>query len=109
MPATRGHRKRVARAVGALLAIAHDRHFAFEDEQARIEFVSVLGFDRARLHPAIDDLPIALRLQFVLEFRPVHLHPPRTRLSTLHRSMRRRRRGDKLLTRLEREMTGGWC
>jgi hypothetical protein len=72
MPAPRDHRERIAGAVSAFLAVAHDRHFAFENEQARIEFVRVLGIDRARLHPAIDDLPIALHFQFVLEFRPVH-------------------------------------
>src|SRR5947209_7725261 len=77
VPATRSHRKRIAGAVGVLLAVALDRHFAFENEQARIEFVSVLGIYRARLHAAIDDLPIALRIQFALKIRPVHRLLPR--------------------------------
>jgi hypothetical protein len=72
MRAPRDHLERIAGAISASLAVAHDRHFAFENEQARIEFLRVLGIDRACVHPAIDDLPIALRFQFVLEIRPVH-------------------------------------
>jgi hypothetical protein len=43
MPASRPHRGRVAGAIGALLVLADDRQLAFEDEEARVELVGVLG------------------------------------------------------------------
>src|SRR5438477_3605622 len=79
MPPSRSQRTGIAGAVGELLAIAHDRHFAFEHQQARIEFMSVLRVELARLHPAIDNFPIALLPQLALKIRPVHRLLPRGR------------------------------
>src|SRR5215469_16759325 len=59
MPASRGHRKRVAGAVGTLFALAGNRDLAFEDEQPRVELVCMLGVYRVRLHAAIDDFAIS--------------------------------------------------
>src|SRR6185369_10139307 len=57
--ASGGHRKGIPAAIGAFLAGTGDRHLAFEDEQACVESMRVLRIDRAGLHPAVDDLPIA--------------------------------------------------
>src|SRR5439155_23305388 len=76
VPAPGGHRKRITGTVGTLLAIADHRHFAFEHQQARIEFMGMLWVCRLRIHPAIDDLPVALRAQLGLEIRAVHRSSP---------------------------------
>src|SRR5271165_403885 len=79
VPAPGGHRKRIAVAVGALLAVADHGHFAFEYQQARIEFMGMLWVCRLCVHPAIDDFLVALRPQFGLEIRPVHRPSPQMR------------------------------
>src|SRR5262245_22913086 len=72
MSTTGGHRKSIAGTIKALAAIARDRHLTLEDQQFRVELVGMLGVYCVCLHPAVDDLEIALRLALALEFRPVH-------------------------------------
>src|SRR6516225_10358334 len=76
VPAAGSHGEAIARAIGMLLSLTGDSHFAFEDQQPRVEFMGMLGICRVRLHPAIDDLMIALRTTLGLELRPVHWLSP---------------------------------
>src|SRR3954451_10824931 len=74
--AARFHRKGIAAPVGALAALDHDRHRAFDDEEARVEFVRVFRVKCIRRHPAIHNFRVALPVQFGLECRALHLLSP---------------------------------
>ena len=70
MPAARAHRESIAGAVGALGSFRGNRHSPFKNEQAGVEFMSVLGVQRIRLHAPINDLRITLLAPFGLENGP---------------------------------------